>query len=354
MISCGRRIATFLSLSAFCCNLSIAAERDSATETEKNGILAALPKSELPLAIRFSQECPISKLGRVESLPVIATLAAPLITKLAERTVPATIGFLYDRGVNWLDEKKSNLSASSTALASETFYSKLSSERLQFGCVILVRGNFTRAEPKIEMSPGTVKNKNDWNFGTVKATHSTLFLAGAPEIYIEFAMEPLFSPIQSTRKGESIKPIMTHWKLKPVHIDYLATGAKAATSGKKHVIVDLRIAQPGKEGTQTLLAKQFDLGFLEIGKRYDITHVDGDFVPLPIRSNVGNQIFDLAPIAVTAVVTETEPGRDLAREVARALKDEDTKKQVVEDIATQVVTRLKEKLAVEKEAKTGK
>lgn len=106
------------------------------------------------------------------------------------------------------------------------------------------------------------------------------------------------------QKGSDVS-VATHWKLKPVYIDYLGTGAQDAGSGKKHVTVRLQIDGPGKTAPSTVLDREYDFGFMEIGTSKSPTTVDGDLVPFPERAKLGNAS-DLYPVKITATVTELE------------------------------------------------
>ena len=170
-----------------------------------------------------------------------------------------------------------------------------------------------------------------------------MLLQTAPEVYAEFAVE--FLKVKVKGKDNKEVEIATHWKLKPVYVDYLGTGAHDAGRGKKHVTVRLQLDGPGKTAPTTVLDREYDFGFLPIGTSKVPIDVDGDYVPFPERTKAGD-FADLYPVKITATVTETEPGPDWARVLNDALSDAKARAAVVDSVSDAVVKKIDEKLGV--------
>ena len=111
-----------------------------------------------------------------------------LLTPLVGVLGSAVINQTYDRFVNWLDEKKANMSASSTGVATTNFLVGKSPKR----CLVLTR---------------------------------------------EESMEAMFS-IEPTESGG-------YWHMTPYSLKFSSSEAKEAPGGEKSIVADIQFATSG-------------------------------------------------------------------------------------------------------------
>jgi hypothetical protein len=321
-----------------------------------------LPKAASPMTIITENKCSMASLeGNNETFPAALLFLAPLITKAGEKLTGALVGAAYDKFTTWLANRKAELTASTTAVASTVFYSP-DGHTPSFRCIQLVRGDlmqgrFNEAAYNVERYPAAVTDI--WSSKQLQTKFKTWQLSTPPELYM--ALQLQLASARDPNGGNDEVPLYV--KLKPLEILYLKSGAKRNSGDGKQVIVQVSISDlNGKP----LVSETFDLGTIQVGKTYSLRFLDGRFVPLPtptsltvpsrpqgrsgVQKSASNassdsttsvdSVSDPIPITIAATITETEEGGDFARSVATTLADNGTRKAIVDAAASEAAGQI--------------
>lgn len=185
----------------------------------------------------------------------------------------AVINQTYDRFVNWLDEKKANMSASSTGVTTTNFLVGKSPKR----CLVLTR---------------------------------------------ERSMEAMFS-IEPTESGG-------YWHMTPYSLKFSSSEAKEAPDGEKSIVADILLATPGADGTlSTFFQGTFDLGVRKAGPQTlnAKAFVGQDSGPYGLPKVPESDA--LVTMKITASLVEHGEGRDWIRGVTDSLREKENRDKIL-------------------------
>lgn len=203
-------------------------------------------------------------------------ILAPLATVIGT----ALVNQAYDRFVNWLDEKKANLSASSSGTATTTFLSNLSPK----GCLILTRGD-----------------------------------KSGPSLEAQFLIDRTNSKV--------------YWHMTPHSLKFNGSEAKESPDGEKSIVADIQFAAPGEDGKLvTFFQTTFDLGRHKAsGETYKAdSFVGQDSGPYGIPK-VSKDDAEVT-MKVTASLIEHGEGRDWIRGVTDALREQENRDKILKTL----------------------
>lgn len=196
-------------------------------------------------------------------------LLTPLVGVLGSVVINQT----YDRFVNWLDEKKANMSASSTGVATTNFLVGKSPKR----CLVLTRDS---------------------------------------------SMEAMFS-IEPTESGG-------YWHMTPYSLKFSSSEAKEAPDGEKSIVADIQFATPGADGKlSTFFQGTFDLG---VRKAEPQTFTAKAFVGQdsgPYGLPKVPESDALVTMKITASLVEHGEGRDWIRGVTDSLREKENRDKIL-------------------------
>lgn len=196
-------------------------------------------------------------------------LLTPLVSVLGTTVINQT----YDRFVNWLDEKKANMSASSSGVATTNFLAGKNPKR----CLVLTRGD---------------------------------------------SMVAMFS-IEPTESGG-------YWHMTPHSLKFASSEAKEAPDKEKSIVADIQFAMPGADGTlATFFQATFDLGMRTAGPLVlpAKTFVGQDSGPYGLPNVPESD--PLVTMKITASLVEHGEGRDWIRGVTDALREKENRDKVL-------------------------
>ncbi len=199
-------------------------------------------------------------------------LATPLVSVLGT----AVINQAYDRFVNWLDERKANLSASSSGVGTTNFLVGKNPKR----CLVLIRGD---------------------------------------------SMVAMFS-IEPTESGG-------YWHMTPYSLKFASSEAKEAPDKEKSIVADIQFAAPGADGTlSTFFQATFDLGKHTAGSQVVAAKafVGQDSGPHGLPKVPESD--PLITMKVTASLVEHGEGRDWIRGVTDALREKENRDKVLKPL----------------------
>ncbi|MHC8390191.1 hypothetical protein ACYZTM_19640 [Pseudomonas sp. MDT2-39-1] len=199
-------------------------------------------------------------------------LLTPLIAVLGT----AVINQSYDRFVNWLDEKKANMSASSTGITTTNFLVGQNPKR----CLTLVRDS---------------------------------------------SMVAMFS-IEPTASGG-------YWHMSPYSLKFLSSEAKEDADGEKSIVADIQFSTPGTDGTlTTFFQATFDLGSHKAGPQTIDTKafVGQDSGPYGLPKVPESDA--LVTMKITASLIEHGEGRDWIRGVTDSLREKENREKILKPI----------------------
>lgn len=205
--------------------------------------------------------------------PALPAVLAPLIIAAGSALASQS----YDRFINWLEEKKANLSVSSTGVTSTSF--------------------LANSEPK-----------------------RCLKLTRADSLQASFSI---------SRVGSS-----GYWHMAPYSMKFARSEAKENPTGEKNIIAEIEFATPDASGKPvSFFLTTFDLGAHKSGEaEYSaISFVGQDSGPYgtPKPSNATDA--DLT-LKITASLIEHGEGRDWVRGVAVSLREQETKDKALKPI----------------------
>ena len=252
-----------------------------------------------------------------ETVSQETTGASSLVLTVGAKLVATTLDVLSA----YLQEKKDAFTAITeykTAGQLYSFSSKKKKVGPGFGCLILVKGNFgptddggasKKAEPPC---PSLSTTREPWDACRLQG----LSLQAAPRFYAEFA-------VTFANDGTSMALI-------PVFLDYSASTANKG-SGSKDLLFAITLAAQLEDNSETKVktfaAFTLKLSGVTIGSRLDekgaLSGLTTEYrsLPQPRTVEVKNGSFtDMIPIAILALVTETEDGGDFYVKAAEAIE----------------------------------
>lgn len=213
---------------------------------------------------------------QIELLPASCGAAEPpkaLLTPLVSVLGSTIINQTYDRFVNWLDEKKANMSASSTGVVTTNFLVGKNPKR----CLVLSRDS---------------------------------------------SMVAMFS-IEPTASGG-------YWHMTPYSLKFTSSEAKEAPDGEKSVVADVQFATPKADGTlTTFFQATFDMGMRKAGPQtLDAkAFVGQDSGPYGLPKVPDNDA--LVTMKITASLVEHGEGRDWIRGVTDSLREKENRDKIL-------------------------
>jgi hypothetical protein len=196
-----------------------------------------------------------------------------LLTPLVGVLGSTIINQSYDRFVNWLDEKKANMSASATGVTTTNFLVGKSPKR----CLVLSR---------------------------------------------ESTMVAMFS-IEPTESGG-------YWHMTPYSLKFSSSEAKEAPDGEKSIVADIQFATPGADGAlKTFFQGTFDLGAHKASEKTldSKAFVGQDSGPYGLPKVPDSD--SLVTMKVTASLVEHGEGRDWIRGVTDALREKENRDKIL-------------------------
>ena len=211
-------------------------------------------------------------------------------TAIAGVVVPALVNQAYDRFVNWLDAKQANLSASSSGVATATFFTD-NNANVPKGCLVIKRGTSLEAR---------------------------------------FSMAPI--------GGDT-----PYWNMKPHSLKFLKSEAKEGADQSKSIVAEITYAAPGGDGKMvTFFQATFDLGKRVAGPQstWTVAGTDTPFVgqdsgPFLVPKSpevAGKKSNEYGVMKVTANIIEHGQGRDWIRGVTDALREKENRESIVQPI----------------------
>lgn len=211
-------------------------------------------------------------------------------TAIAGVLVPALVNQAYDRFVNWLDAKQANLSASSSGVATSTFY-VANATGVPKGCLVIKRGESLEAQ---------------------------------------FSMA-------------SVGIDTPYWNMKPHMLRFSKSEAKEGTDQSKSIVAEITYAAPGADGKLvTFFQATFDLGKRVAGPKsiWTVSETGTPFVgqdsgPFLVPKSpevAGKKLNEYGTMKVTANIIEHGQGRDWIRGVTDALREKENRDSIVKPI----------------------
>lgn len=201
-----------------------------------------------------------------------SAIATALVVTLAGAVINQT----YDTFVNWLDEKKANMSVSSTGVATTSLLDNSLLKR----CLVLTRAN---------------------------------------------SMQAMFS-IEPTTSGG-------YWHMTPYSLKFSSSEAKEKPEGEKSIVADIQFATPSTDGTMmTFFQGTFDLGIRTASPEVLMVEafVGQDSGPFGLPKVPASD--SEVTIKITASLAELGEGRDWIRGVTDSLREKENREKILKPI----------------------
>ncbi|MGV2290033.1 hypothetical protein AAHK20_15070 [Trinickia sp. YCB016] len=329
-----------------------------------------LPKAPSPMKIVTELKCSNAVVPGHNENPALLIFLAPVLAQLGEKVASAAFNYGYDALTTYLKDRPNDYLASSTAVSSLAFYQS-GGQALAFGCIELVRGDLSEAQFNADAYTSSLGGKTPpqgWDQTSVQAKWPTWHLSSAPELYVALGVTTLNASVP----GSDNKLLPLYFKVQPLEILYLKSGARNTKSGSKQILLTLTMTSASGA---TLYKYTYDLGTLKIGQTYNLDYLDGPYVALPAPTEIGTvktapakklahvagasapaaasapkaattPVYDNAPITISANVVESEDGGDFAAALGTSLANTDTKNAILGAANTQVATGLDKWLGV--------
>jgi hypothetical protein len=323
-----------------------------------------LPPASPPLFVEFSQKCPMSGQGSPEFL-ALPLIAGTLLKSVADTVIPSTVGWLYDKGTYFLDKQHTKLLSSSTATNTTNYYNR-DSIVSSFGCIIIARAergvNISGEYARSRHGNMNILPSESWGAAPAADQLKELKMSKAPEFYFELGLtsynasvaEKEASPGKEKNTKDKGRPatvlatppaqtLSLYRAVKPARLDYFDTGAENQGKDRaKFVSLEVNMeAMDDKREWKQIFSKTYDFGLLKIGlSDIPVQSLGSDvFVP-PFFSDKSKTYIDPVPVRITAILTETDDGADLARVVALSLRDAQARKATVKAVSDTITGQI--------------
>jgi hypothetical protein len=254
-------------------------------------------------------------------------VAAPLIAagvSLAATYIVSSI----DKAI---EEYKKGLSGSLAAAGIATTVPENKS------CILIVRGVIG----KMKQKPGKAENENG-DF-LVKYSYA-LGLQDYPAFYLELSASTVKPKDAPSTQGQQPVKISGTLTLKPSYLSYAASAAKNLGSGTKHVGLAVGFSDTAQKKSdeineeKTFAIFRYDLGRLEIGKRYIKELLDGTGASVALTEEQSKK----SAFNITAVVSESEDPGLLFQVLQKTFTDEKADLQkALEEAITNAINKTK-------------
>lgn len=326
---------------------------------QKASTTKLLPAASPPLFVVFTNKCPKSGEGSTEAI-ALPLIAGTVLKSLAETVIPSTVGWLYDKGTDYLERQHTKLLSSSTATNTTRYYAS-DTATSSFGCIVIARAERgTNISPKYAHSRHGAMNiapSSSWGQGPSKHEREELTMSNAPEFYFELGLSSYNANVvkkqenSASDKGrlataadpQSLPKVALYREVKPARLDYFDTGAESRGKDQaKYVSLEVNMeAMDDKREWRQIFSKTYDFGLLKIGTGdIPVQSLGADvFIP-PFFADKDRAYIDPVPVRITAILTETENGADLARVVALSLRDAQTRKATVTAVSDSVTGQI--------------
>jgi hypothetical protein len=351
-------IVVCLPISA-CATDNGSAAKDNVDEKDSAATTPLYPRAKSPatLVLTKGSKCEMTEmLHPTTESPALLLAFAPLLVPIVQKLVTASVGFIYDKSVTYLNNRKHEYTASTTVSRSTLFLGD--DGRPSLSCVEFVRGELHHtAFDKATYSSAAARYpalKSSWsNPDTAQSRFPTWRLSAPPEMYIAFGIEYAAArePNKVLANAGNTPQMPLYFRIRPYEMLYLSSGAKRNGDEGKQVTAQLTLTLA--DGT-ILKDQLFDFGVLKPGQSYNLDFISADYIPIPATTQImaakpdrkpaqakSNDApkpisaIDPIPIKITLIVTELEEGGDFARAVATEFADKETRKSIVEGAGKQ-------------------